>query len=324
MARKMTLSLLTCLLLTICGFAAAASSHDAAEPLSTAAYQLTPDQMEHSKGLQDVATAVVEYRVGPRVLWTERTLFQALGDQPPEIRIADPRRLGVEISDIAELQIDVMINGTLIDSFGIRGLAQLAQRGSLRDAAAGEPAAPDLEASAKVLDPCQLDCMLGLTSCYQSCAGDLSCEDWCQDDYDDCLIGCPFADVDHDGVQNYYDNCIEDANADQANCDGDSWGDVCDSLNAIYQVIISDQTCMTDKDSHLAYFTFEHHVEKKERDVSSCGAPDRWSRRIREDNDCVNISDFLCCIGLDDSISAVGDSTAYWCDSAVRNIDYCH
>jgi hypothetical protein len=313
----MTLSLLTCLLVTICGFAMAASSHDVAEPLSTAAYQLTPEQLEHSKSLQEVSTAVVEYRVGPRVLRSERTLFQALGSQLPEIRIADPRLLGLEIVDITELQIDVMINGTLVDSFGIRGLAQLATRGSLRDATGAET-------QAKAIDQCQLDCMQSFISCYQSCVGDLSCEDWCRDDNYSCLLGCPFADVDHDGVQNYYDNCIEDANADQANCDGDSWGDVCDSLNALYQVVIPDQTCMTDKDTHFPYFTFEHHVEKKEHDVSSCGAPDRWSRRIREDNDCINISDFQCCIGLDASITAVGDSTIYWCDAAVRNIDFCH
>lgn len=40
------------------------------------------------------------------------------------------------------------------------------------------------------------------------------------------------ADSDGDGVRNLNDNCPGVANADQANCDGDSWGDACDDVSA--------------------------------------------------------------------------------------------
>jgi hypothetical protein len=42
-------------------------------------------------------------------------------------------------------------------------------------------------------------------------------------------FSAPFvADTDGDGVPDSSDNCPDDANADQANADGDQWGDVCD------------------------------------------------------------------------------------------------
>ena len=63
---------------------------------------------------------------------------------------------------------------------------------------------------------------------------------------------------------------------------------------------------MTDKDSHVVYFDFEHHVESRETDISSCGAPDRWVRRIRDTATCFNISDYDCCFLLATSISHGG------------------
>lgn len=120
------------------------------------------------------------------------------------------------------------------------------------------------------------------------------------------------------------DNCFETPNANQANCDGDAYGDACDSLNAIYQDATSEKTCWTDKDNHVLYITFEHHVEKRQHDVSSCGAPDRWVGRVRQSNDCVNLSDFDCCWGLRYSIAAVGDSPSYWCSDFYRDVNFCH
>ncbi len=162
------------------------------------------------------------------------------------------------------------------------------------------------------------------TSCrqdYLQCSRNLLTG--CDLDFQSCLEGCPNYDSDGDGVANGSDNCIDTPNANQADCDGDGYGNACDSLNAIYQDAASEKTCWTDKDNHVFYITFEHHVEKRQHDVSSCGAPDRWIGRVRQSNDCVNISDYDCCFGLRYSISAVGDDPVYWCGVA-RDHDYCH
>ena len=140
-----------------------------------------------------------------------------------------------------------------------------------------------------------------------------------------CDGGCgPFDDFDCDGVNNITDNCTDDPNSNQADCDNDGFGDVCDGLNATYQNSGPVNTCMTDKDDHLFYKVFEHHVEQRRVDVSSCNAPDAWNRWVREDNTCFNISDSDCCHGLRFSISAVGDSPTFWCGSSIRNVDFCH
>ena len=146
----------------------------------------------------------------------------------------------------------------------------------------------------------------------------------CDIGYDWCLLGCPNYDSDFDGIDNGTDNCDLTPNASQADCDGDGKGDACDSENSLYQTVIAESTCMTDKDVHVGYDTWEHHVEWLERDMSSCGNPDRWRRRVRADNDCFGVPDSECCYGLYNSITAVGDSVAYWCDYDIRNHDWCH
>ncbi|HEX5719861.1 MAG TPA: hypothetical protein VF179_27145 [Thermoanaerobaculia bacterium] len=167
---------------------------------------------------------------------------------------------------------------------------------------------------------CYTQCDADYASCNHNCP---QCP--CYEIYEACFDGCQYADTDFDGVTDPNDNCPETSNSNQANCDGDGVGDVCDSSNANYQAITAEETCMTDKDQHsLGYFTFEHHVEWLERDMSSCGATDRWRSRIREDNSCVAISDYDCCIGLDDSIEEVGDSPAFWCHQDNRNENNCH
>lgn len=176
-----------------------------------------------------------------------------------------------------------------------------------------------LSAQAAFAD-CQQSCIEQLDDCRRSCS-QCTCE-W---DYESCLSNCQWADWDGDGVVDPSDNCPNTPNANQANCDGDAFGNVCDSFNANYQAVTPEKTCWTDKDQHsLGSFTFEHHVEWLERDMSSCGATDRWRSRIRKDNTCVLISDLDCCMGLRVSISAVGDSPTYWCNVSNRNVNYCH
>jgi len=133
----------------------------------------------------------------------------------------------------------------------------------------------------------------------------------------------PDPDRDGDGILNNLDNCPRVANHDQADCDGDGVGDVCDSENARYVAVTPEQTCMTDKDDHVLFTTFEHHVEWLERDASSCGAPDRWLGRIRDSARCVSLGDEECCRLLTGSLNATGATPDPWCTTA-RNQNFCH
>jgi hypothetical protein len=139
-----------------------------------------------------------------------------------------------------------------------------------------------------------------------------------------CLARCDSGDSDGDGRFDANDNCPLDFNPDQANCDGDALGNACDPINAAYTVTVPERTCMTDKDDHFAYKTFEHKVEWMEHDGSACGAPDRWHRRIRRSEDCsFNVSDEACCRGLTASLSATGAPADQWC-TIWRDQNFCH
>jgi hypothetical protein len=143
-----------------------------------------------------------------------------------------------------------------------------------------------------------------------------------------CFAACDGADSDGDGVLDGTDNCPGNHNPDQANCDGDSLGNACDPLNAVYGPSSAEQTCMTDKDNHITHFSFEHKVEWVQHDVSSCGAPDRWFRRIRDEATCGNLpggslSDEDCCRLLTASLSATGALADPWCTSR-RDQNFCH
>jgi hypothetical protein len=166
--------------------------------------------------------------------------------------------------------------------------------------------------------------------CADACRGDFSlcnidCPNCtiCRRQLNNCLARCDSVDSDGDGRLDGSDNCPGSYNPDQANCDGDSLGNACDPLNASYIVTVPERTCMIDKDEHVAYKTFEHWVERMEHDVSACGAPDRWIRRIRQDEDCsFNVSDEQCCRGLTASLSATGAPADPWC-TTWRNHDFC-
>ncbi len=136
-------------------------------------------------------------------------------------------------------------------------------------------------------------------------------------------LGCVDPDPDADGVRNGIDNCPNDHNPDQADCDGDGVGDACDSESARYVAATPERTCMTDKDDHVLFVTFEHHVEWLERDTSSCHAPDRWNGRIRDSAKCFNISDESCCRILTGSLNATGATPDPWC-TTMRNQNFCH
>jgi hypothetical protein len=175
------------------------------------------------------------------------------------------------------------------------------------------------------LDACLTSCRQENMACIRDCAhspdgGDCGCSQ----EFSDCTLACPNGDNDQDGVLNGADNCPSVANANQADCDGDGIGDACDSFNANYQPVTSDHVCWTDKDDHIVYTTFEDHVEHQEHDVSSCHAPDRWIGHVARSNDCVNLDDHTCCLGLSTSIRSFGDDPDFWCASGNRDRNRCH
>lgn len=110
-------------------------------------------------------------------------------------------------------------------------------------------------------------------SCTDPSTGQvITCQTWGVYDY---------SDPDCDGLDNPQDNCDYVANSNQADCDGDGTGDVCDSENANYQYVSSSaRICYIDGynfydgdwDNSQVYAFWE----AKYVDVSSCGAPDDW------------------------------------------------
>jgi hypothetical protein len=177
----------------------------------------------------------------------------------------------------------------------------------------------DVATSSTTVGPCADACRGDFSLCNIDCP---NCPG-CRRQLNACLARCDSVDSDGDGRLDGSDNCPGNYNPDQANCDGDSLGNVCDSLNASYIVTVPERTCMIDKDEHVISKTFEHWVERMEHDVSACGAPDRWIRRIRQSEDCsFNVSDEQCCRGLTASLSATGAPADPWC-TVWRNHDFC-
>jgi len=297
---KLTVSCLL-VLMALVSVAPAVASGDA----GVAFYQFRGDYLGAPGTVHE---ARIEYQVEGRTVLTKWFTFSVEEGGAATFPVPDAASVASLASNPAaasSLEIHVYVGEILVDSLDASRFeeynARLEQtdpaavarllRGHLREveevAAAGlavappraipqETAGPQL--TSKVLDPCIRGCLQDYLDCAKNGGGS-----GCEQQHYYCLLGCPNYDTDGDGVVNGSDNCDTVPNANQANCDGDSWGDVCDSLNANYQNITGEQTCWTDKDTHFpyAYFTFEHHVEWLERDVSSCGAPDRWTQRVR-------------------------------------------
>jgi thrombospondin type 3 repeat protein len=79
---------------------------------------------------------------------------------------------------------------------------------------------------------CGASCNISFNECKTSCGG--NCDQLCLDDFNSCMNYCQYADTDGDGVNDPVDNCPDNANADQADCDADGIGDVCDSQNGTW------------------------------------------------------------------------------------------
>ena len=183
------------------------------------------------------------------------------------------------------------------------------------DSAAVEAVAPLKPAPGK-RGACENNCYANYTACASNCGGNVYCLGPCNYVYNICLLACQNSqnDVDGDGVPNTQDNCPLVANANQANCDGDTLGDVCDGINGNYVTVQTDIPCMIDKDQHLGYFSLEYWVEDKQVDQSNCGGPVRYIQRIYDEATCINVSPSSCC-------------NAFYYDSGLCgfiNQDFCH
>lgn len=332
-------SLLSACCLGLAGVAAAAGP----APWTQAYYY----RFEVPKGTAAGAlvTARLDYLSGEKVLHQERVLMRAGAGAALVLVVQDPLAL-VGAGTFDDLRIQAVTDDTLVESFDAvsfrayndrlraeqpRSLAQAYEAHVLADTFM---ATTDENQAASVPQPslsaCQQACQEELWDCNIQCWGTQNpprnaCL-YCKDAYNVCFASCTPGDSDGDGIPDAADNCPTVANANQANCDGDSKGDACDSVNSNY-VVSPRHTCKTDKDDHVVYTTFEHRVEWLEHDVSACAAPDVWKRAILDSVDCLNIDDEQCCRALTGSLSSVGSLASEWCTKPPqgwRNVDRCH
>lgn len=93
------------------------------------------------------------------------------------------------------------------------------------------------------------------------------------------------SDYDGDGVPNSTDNCSCNPNANQANCDGDSRGDVCDPIDNSWQLTLdSSQVCEVDVDNHTFWETIELYVGDVYQ--SSCTGATCIKKVLKDDFNC--------------------------------------
>lgn len=330
--------------LSVIPIAASATEAPLATPERPSFYQFQAERLLELPLHEDVVQARIVYESDGRTLLTQRLLLRVEPGEAATFPVPDPAALQRSANTLGTLAIRVYVGDILIDSFDTASFEAYNQRLLQRQGAelarlldSWPSQREETPTTQRTERRTTLDSLVSpnLSAKYSTCAFQ------CQKDYNDCVMGgggsgcetaldhclqnCSDYDSDGDGVLNGSDNCITIPNANQADCDGDGYGDACDNENGTWQTIISEKTCWTDKDSHLPpiYKSFEHHVQWKERDVSNCNNPDRWRNRIRDEVYCYNLGDYNCCIGLAGSILAVGDSVEQWCGYD-RDQDYCY
>lgn len=80
------------------------------------------------------------------------------------------------------------------------------------------------------------------------------------------------ADPDNDGVLWWNDNCPMTYNPNQANCDGDDTGDVCDPANEKWVIVENSfQLCYIDVDGHLLTQTLEAYSRQVYTNICGSG-----------------------------------------------------
>lgn len=131
--------------------------------------------------------------------------------------------------------------------------------------------------------------------CQQACTDPatfeiITCQQWGT---------CKYSDVDCDGLTDPNDNCDTVSNYDQADCDADGAGDVCDSENATYEYSGA-RVCRIQGWSFYDGSGWDSEVfrywEGTFEDVSSCGAPDTYAQVNVDWEICEDENDpFWCC-----------------------------
>ena len=100
---------------------------------------------------------------------------------------------------------------------------------------------------------------------------------------------------DTDGVDNWIDNCVCKNNANQADCDDDGKGNVCDTLNGVFQAVDRWRACASDRDDHVGYFEIEVTEHRQYNDISSCNSAPRWNQREWSSWCTLNLDEIYCC-----------------------------
>lgn len=127
--------------------------------------------------------------------------------------------------------------------------------------------------TATVSADCRQDCYNQYVACQQECS---QCN--CSPDYDSCIYFCDGGDYDSDGFLDGEDNCPGTANPNQADCDNDGAGDVCDWQNGSFVPVGKWIGCAsTITHSYYGYMSIEIRYQKQHVDVSACHSPDRWN-----------------------------------------------
>lgn len=137
--------------------------------------------------------------------------------------------------------------------------------------------------------------------CSDLCGSNAYCGQGCIDDNDSSTTceayGSCNPDIDSDGVLWNVDNCRGTYNPGQENCDGDSWGDVCDSDNGTF-VIVSGSTrkCQIAGRTHVGYVDVQMRFNWEITDVSPCGSPNRCVAVQSDRYTCYVSTVWDCCV----------------------------
>ncbi len=105
-------------------------------------------------------------------------------------------------------------------------------------------------------------CVQGCIDQYEECSSSCS-QCFCQDDYNACTAYCETSDWDEDGITEPNDNCPDDYNPNQADCDSDGVGDVCDGENANWVEIEDLGACDWDGDLYFDVVAVEIYSAKR-------------------------------------------------------------
>lgn len=139
------------------------------------------------------------------------------------------------------------------------------------------PATAQPDPGDKFQDYCSIACQNGL--CDTDCKSGPTTWTTCG-----VFWGNPPNDLDSDGVANSNDNCKCTANSNQANCDGDAWGDACDPQNELWVFTQDLGRCEYDSDTHTFYRTIEQYGAKKF--VNQCTGAVCYDEYLISDVDC--------------------------------------